>query len=188
MFYAVRKHIAGALLIAAIVLLVGCSTMMILPKGVPPIKKLETGSVAGVSLNIKSAETNSREYAILNSSKQATGFVTNRQAWSKMLVEALAGELSRRGAQVRVNAPVTISIALPEIIVNQSRGFLRSSIKVAVTSSTGWSKRYEVTVESDPGPFETLYTTMISVSGQTLGEAIKTMLEDAEFLAQLRKK
>jgi len=188
MFTAVKKQIAGALLIAALVLPAGCSTMMIMPKGVPSIKGLEAGSLAGMSLSIKNIEANSAEYAILNSSKENTGFVTDRQAWSGMLVEALAAEFSKRGAQVRVSAPVMISIALPEITVNQSRGFLRSSIKVSVSSSTGWSKKYEAFAESDPGPFDMLYNTVNSVSGQTLGVAVKAMLEDAEFLAQLKKK
>jgi uncharacterized lipoprotein YajG len=130
MFSAVQKHIAGALLIAAIVLLAGCSTT-IMPRGVLPIKGLETGSLAGISLSIRNVEAESMEYEILNRSKQNTGFVTNRQAWSRMLVEALAKEFSKRGAQVRANAPVTISIALPEIIVNQSRGIFQTSVKVA---------------------------------------------------------
>lgn len=188
MFSAIQKHIVGAVLMTAIVLLAACSTMMIMPKGVPPIKGLETGSLAGMSLSIKNTEAHSTEYAILNSFKQNTGFVTNRQAWSKMLVEALAEELSKRGAQVRVNAPVTISIALPEITVSQSRGLLWSSVKVAVSSSTGWSKTYEVVAESDPGPFENLHTAVNDASGQTIGEAVKAILGDAEFLFQLKKK
>jgi uncharacterized lipoprotein YajG len=188
MFYAVQKHIAVTILIVAIVLLAGCSTMMIMPKGVPPIKEIETVSFSGISLSISNSEENSREYAILDSSRQNTGFVTNRRAWSQMLVEALAEELSRRGAQVRVNAPVMISIALPEITVNQSRGFLRSSVKVAVSSSKGWSKMYEADTELDPGPFEMLYTTVTHASSQTLSAVIKAMLEDAAFLAQLKKK
>jgi hypothetical protein len=55
MFSAVQKHIAGALLIAAIVLLAGCSTT-IMPRGVPLIKGLETGSLAGISLSIRNVE------------------------------------------------------------------------------------------------------------------------------------
>lgn len=181
------KTFTGALLVAAIILLAGCSTT-IMPKSVPPIKGLETGSLAGMSLSIKNIETDSREYAILNSSGQNTGFVTNRQAWSVMLVEALATELSKRGAQVRLNAPVTVSIGLPEIKVNQSRGIYQSSIKVSVSLSTGWSKKYEAVADSDPGPFEKLATTVRNASSQTLGEAVKAILGDAEFLYQLKKK
>jgi uncharacterized lipoprotein YajG len=181
------KSIVGPALIAGVFLLNGCSAT-VMPRDIPPIKGLETGSLAGFSLGIKNAETGSTEYAILNSSGQVGGFVTNRQAWSRKLVEALAGELSRRGAQVRVNAPLTIGIALPEITFSQDRGILQFKVKVAVSSSTGWSKTYEAAAESDPGPFELLDATANRVSGQVLVEAIKAILGDAEFLAQLRKK
>jgi uncharacterized lipoprotein YajG len=183
------KIFTGDMLIAAIIFfLSGCSTMMIMPNDVPPIKVLKTGSLAGMSVSIRNSEVHSTEYAILNSFKQNTGFVANRRAWSKMLVEALAEGLSKQGARVRFNAPVTISIALPEITVSQSRGLLWSSVKVAVSSSTGWSKTYEVVAESDPGPFENLHTSVNDAAGQALGEAVKAILEDAEFLFQLKKK
>jgi hypothetical protein len=89
---------------------------------------------------------------------------------------------------VRVNAPLTIGIALPEITFSQDRGILQFKVKVAVSSSTGWSKTYAAAAESDPGPFELLDATANRVSGQVLVEALRTILGDAEFLAQLRKK
>lgn len=181
------KGIVGLLLISNALLLAGCSTT-VMPKDVPLVKGLEIGTLAGVSLSIRDAETDQSEYAILNSSGQGAGLVTNRQAWSKKLVEALAGELSRRGAQVRVNAAVTIGIALPEIMFSQDRGILQFKVKVVVTSSAGWSKTYEAAAEADPGAFELLDATANRLSGLVLKEAVKALLGDAEFLAQLGKK
>lgn len=181
------KVVVGPFLLMAVVLFVGCSTT-VMPKDVSLIKGLETGPLAGVSLGIKNAETDATAYAILNNAGQGAGFVTNRQTWSRKLVEGMAGELSRRGAQVRVNAPVTIGIALPEITYSQDRGVLRFKVKVAVSSSAGWSKTYEAAAESEPGLFELLDATANRVSGQALAEAVKTILGDHEFLSQLGKK
>jgi len=182
------KAVIGALLIVSALLLAGCSTT-VMPKDVPPIKGLEIGSLAGASLGIKNAETDSTEYEIQASVEQGgPGFVTNRQVWSRKLVEALAGELSRRGAQVRVNAPMTFGIAVPEITHSEDRGVLQFKVKVSVSSSTGWSRTYDVTAGSDPGPFELLDATANRVSGLALAEAVKAILGDDNFLAQLRKK
>lgn len=181
------KGIVGTLLIVSALVLIGCSTT-VMPKDVPLIKGLETGPLAGASLGIRNAEMDAKEYAILNGSGQGAGLVMNRQAWSRKLVESLAGELSRRGAQVRVNAAATIGIALPEITYSQDRGILQLKVKVAVSSSAGWSKTYEVAAEADPGPFEGLDATANRAASLVLVEAIKAILGDAEFLAQLRKK
>lgn len=173
-----------ALLVCSAMLLTGCG-VKVMPNTVPVLKNVETPSMNEVSLIVVNAEKDSSDYQILNDKGQNIGFVANKQAWSKKLVESLAGELAKRGAHVRANASLTLSIALPEIIFNQIRDTYQFKVKTVVTSSTGWSKNYEGIAESGLGLFESAETLANRLAGSALADAVKAMLSDADFLAQV---
>jgi hypothetical protein len=86
---------------------------------------------------------------------------------------------------VKANAKLVLSVSLPEMTYNEDRTSSRFAVKALVTFSTGWSKTYEGLAKADrlqaPKEAERL-------AGQALGAAIKAMLGDAEFQAQLLKR
>ncbi len=181
---AIMKSAVSALICA--VQLAACS-IMVLPNDVRPITGFEAVSLAEVSCIVTNAEEDSSEHVILNDKGEKTGIRANRQAWSKKLVEALAVELAKRGAHVRINAPLTLNVALPEITFTQIGNLNQFIVKVVVASSTGWSGKYEGIAESGLSAFESMNVMANRLAGQALAEAIKAMLRDEDFVAQLRK-
>lgn len=179
-----RKRGRVAALICSAALLSGCS-YAIMPKSVPPIKGYEALSLTAVSVTVRNAEKDATEYEILTDEGQNPGLRANRQAWSKRLVEALAGELARRGARVSSDAPVTLSLALPEIIFLQTSALYQLKVKVAVSTSTGWSKQYEGIAGSSRYRAWSVTAEADRWAAQALAEAVKAMLGDPEFLAHL---
>jgi uncharacterized lipoprotein YajG len=173
--------IAG--LLCSAVMLTGCSYTA-MPKNVPTMTGSETMSLSGVSVIVTNAEKDSTEYKILTNGKDDSGFRANREAWSRKLVEALAKELARRGAQVRSNAPVKLSLALPEITFIESKTEYQFKVKVVASSSKGWSKTYEGTAGTSRYRAASMAAEADRLAGETLAETVKTMLGDAEFLAQ----
>ena len=174
---------AIAALFYSAVMLTGCSYTT-MPKNVPTMTGSETKSLSGVSVIVTNAERDSTEYKILTDGKDDSGFRANREAWSKKVVEALARELARRGAQVRSNAPVKLSLALPEITFIESKTEYQFKVKVVVSSSKGWSKTYEGTAGTSRYRAVSMAAEADRLAGETLAETVKTMLGDAEFLAQ----
>lgn len=173
-----------AVLICGAAMLVGCS-ITVMPNNVPLIKGFETRSLKGVSLIVANAEKDATEYDIRNDRGDNSGLRTNRRAWSAKLVESLAGELARRGARVESHASLTLSITLPEIIFTQTRDLYQFKVKVLVSSSRVWSKNYEGIAESGLIGIESTTSMTNRLAGQALQEAVKAMLDDAEFLARL---
>jgi hypothetical protein len=178
---------SAAALAVCSVLLAGCGVKVV-PNNVPIIKNIETASLNGVSLIVVNGEKDSSDSKILNEKGQNLGFAANKQAWSKKLVESLASELARRGTQVRANAPLTLTVALPDIIFNQTRDVYQFKVKAAVSLSTGWSKNYDGIAESGLGFFESVDAMANRLAGQALSEAVRSMLGDDEFIAQLSSK
>lgn len=178
---------AVALLVFGTLMLAGCGVKVV-PNDIPAIKNIDTPPMNGVSLIVVNAEKDSSDFPILNDKGQNPGFIANKQAWSKKLVEALAGELAKRGAQVRANAPLTLSIAMPEIVLNQVKDKYQFKVKVAATSSTGWSKTYEGSAESSPVFFESADTLANRLAGLALADAVRALLSDPDFLAQITSK
>ncbi|HUK99718.1 MAG TPA: hypothetical protein VLX29_02560 [Nitrospirota bacterium] len=176
-----------ALLVCSAMLLAGCS-VKVTPNNVPLITNVETPRMSGVSLLVVNVEKDSSDSRILNDKGHSLGFVANKQAWSKKLVEALASELAKRGAHIRANNTLTLSIALPEIVFNQIQDKYQFKVKAVVTSSTGWSKNYDGMAESGLGLFESADTLAKRVAGRALADAVKAMLSDTEFLAQVTDK
>ncbi len=174
---------AIAALLCSAVILSGCSYTA-MPKNVPTMTGTETISLSGVSVIVTNAEKDSTEYKILTDGKDDSGFRANRAAWSKKLVEALARELARRGAKVRSNAPVKLSLTLPEITFIESKTEYQFKVKVVVSSSKGWSKTYEGTAGTSRYRATSMAAEADQLAGETLAEAVKAMLGDAEFLAQ----
>ena len=179
------KRSAVAALVFSSSLLAGYSYTAT-PRVVPLVKEYETVSLMSVSLIVTNAEKDSGECDILTEKKEQSGFRANRRDWSKKLVEALARELARRGARVRSDAPVTLGLALPEITFSQTKELYEFKAKVAVSSSKGWSKVYEGIAGSSRYGIGSMVTEADRLAGQTLAEAIRTMLCDAEFIEHLR--
>jgi uncharacterized lipoprotein YajG len=176
-----------ALLVCSTMFLTGCG-VKVMPKSVPAIRDVETPPMNGVSLIVVNGEKDSSNFPILNDKGQNLGFVANKQAWTKELVESLAGELAKRGAHIRANASLTLSITLPAIIFNQVRDTYQFKVQVAVTSSTGWSNKYSGVAESALGFFESTDALANRLAGRALADAVKAMLNDADFLAQVSGK
>jgi hypothetical protein len=187
LLYPAKKHFALAALIVSVALFTGCS-MSIKPSAVPLVKGLEPISLSGDSLSITNAEKDSSAYDILNEKGQKLGITANRQAWSRIFIDALAGEMSRRGAQIRAKAPLTLSIALPEITFIQNKDEYAVRVKISVSTSKGWSKTYEAVAKSESGLFESLDHLTARLAGQALSEGIKILISDVEFLAQVGRK
>jgi len=176
--------LAATVLIAD--LLGGCSET-VMPNKVPPVTGFDTVSLKGVSLIVINAEQDASLYDVPNDKGQHLGISVNRHAWSKSLVESMANEFAKRGAQLRANAPLKLRIMLPEITFNHSKNDYQFKVKVAVSSSSGWAKTYDAIAETESGIFESSDALLERLAGQVLAEAVKTTLGDAEFLAQLRK-
>ena len=175
---------AVAALLYSVVILTGCSYTA-MPKNVPVITGSETMSLSGVSVVVTNAEKDSTEYKIHTNGKDDSGFRANREAWSRKLVEALARELARRGAQVRSNAPVKLSLALPEITFIESKTDYQFKVMASVSLSKKWSKAYEGTAGTSRYKAASMAAEADQLAGDALAEAVKSMLGDAEFLAQL---
>jgi len=175
---------ASAALIFILALLAGCNYTA-MPNNVPRLTRGDDLSLKNISVIIINAEKNGSTEEILNNQGGTSGFQANRQRWSKKLVESLAAELARRGAMVRSNAQVTFSISLPEITMLQTTNLYQFKVKVLVVSSTGWSKTYEGVAGGDINSVWSVTSAAAQWSGQALGEAIKAMMHDREFLAAL---
>ncbi len=182
--FPVMKGGAVAVLISGAVLLAGCS-ITVMPDNIPMIKEYETVSLAGDCLIVTNAEKDSTVYEVPNEKGGKSGLRGNRQAMSKTLVESLAMELARRGASVRVGAPVTLGLALPEALFVQINDVYRFKVKVSVSSSLGWSKNYDGIAESSLGTTESATAMANRLAAQALAGSIKAMLADSDFLAQL---
>jgi hypothetical protein len=87
-----------AALIFSFVLIPGCG-VSIRPDNIPVLQGYENVSLTGASLLVTSTEQDSSEYVVRNDSGAKSGITANRYAWSKMFVQALAGELARRGSR-----------------------------------------------------------------------------------------
>jgi uncharacterized lipoprotein YajG len=174
----------AAALVLCLSLLASCS-YTVMPKSAPPVKEFSDLSLKDAFLIVTNAEKDASLYSIPNENGKNTALRTNRQKWSTLLVEALAGELAKRGARVSSRAALTMSLAVPEITFTQTRELSRYTVKVLVSSSTGWSKNYAVTAQAGPQGMETVTAMADRLAGQSLAEAVKAMLGDAEFTAQL---
>lgn len=174
-------------LVCSAMLIAGCGVMVI-PNNIPLIKNVEIPKMNGVTLIVVNVEKDSSDYQILNDKGQNLGLVANKHMWSKKLVESLAGELAKRGAYIRANSSLTLSIALPKIVFNQIGDMYQFKIETEVSTSTGWSKNYMGIAETGLGYFESMNSLVNRLAGLALGDAVKTMLNDADFLAQISGK
>ncbi len=185
--HAAAKGLAVVALICITAILAGCS-YKVLPKNVPPVKDYEALSLKDVSLIITNAEQGASEYVIPTETGAKSALRTNRQALSKLLVEALSTELAKRGAQLRSRAALTLNLAVPEITFIQTKDLFQIKVKALVSSSTGWSKNYEGIADTGRSGSESVNAMVNRLGGRALAETIKAMLGDAEFLEQLSKK
>jgi hypothetical protein len=171
-------------LLVCIAWLPGCS-YTVKPGNLPSAGANQEISFSGVTVLLVNAEKSAAETAVTADGRSSSGLKANRQTWSKKLVEAAAGELARRGAQVRANAKLVLSISLPDIIFKEDREASQFTVKAQVNSSTGWSKVYEGSAKAEglSSPSET-----DRLAARALADAAKAMLNDAEFQAQLLKR
>ncbi len=183
--FAYRNTFAAALF--CVLLIAGCS-LTVKPDTIPTLREYGKVSLSGATLLVTNAEKDSSVYEIRNQSGAKWGITANRFVWSKMLVQALAGEFAWRGAQVQINAPLTLSVAISEIVFNQYGKLCQLRVVVSILSSTGWSRDYEGIAEARPGAFESMAVLVNRLAGEALAEAIKSLLRDDDFLTQLRHK
>lgn len=176
------------LLVLCLALLAGCSTYAIAPKMPAPVKGFDGLSLSAVSLLVVNAEKDASEQDILTPSKGRTGLRGNRQVWAKRLVESLSRELAVRGARVRSDAPVVLSITLPEITFSESRGSMRFAVRAGVSSSVGWAKEYEGVADSGDRSSGAVQEEADRLAGQALADVVRKMLGDTQFLVRLGSK
>jgi hypothetical protein len=184
--HVIRRVVAAALVCLAL-LVAGCG-VKVLPNNVPVVKNVETPPLNGTSLIVVNGEKSATEVPILNEKGQNLGFRANKQAWSRKLVESLAAELARRGANIRSTAPTTLTMTLPEIVFNQEKDRYQFKVKTLVASSAGWSKSYDGAAETGLGMFESADAMANRLAGLALADAVRAMLSDPEFLSQLSAK
>ncbi len=176
------------LLTLCLALLGGCSIYTVMPRVPPPVKGFEGLSLSAVSLLVVNAEKDAAEQDILTLKKGRSGLRGNRQAWAKRLVESLSRELAVRGARVRSDAPVVLSVAVPEITFSESRGQLQFTVRAAVSSSVGWAKEYEGVAASSDRSTGSVQADADRLAGQALADVVKKMLGDTAFLVRLGSK
>lgn len=171
-------------LLVCLVLISGCS-YTVKPRNLPSVGGNQAISLAGVTVLLVNAEKNPTETAIPTDKKSSSGLKASRQAWARQLVEAVAGELARRGAQVRASAKIVLGISLPDITFKQDREASKFVVTAQVSSATGWSKTYEGTAKAEglSSPSET-----DRLAAMALADAARAILADAEFQAQLLKR
>ena len=178
------KHAAAAVI--AGVVLSGC-VITADPDRVPMQKAGLQQNLTGLSLSVQSAGRDALPGPILTETGVDVGFVGDRQAWSRKLTEALAGELARKGAVLRATAPLKLSIAVTGVTLVQTGEVNQFKVKVTASSSRGWTKNYEASSEATAGVFETMDSMTRRLAGQSLAEVNKVILSDRDFLAQFGK-
>ncbi len=171
--------------IFCLVLISGCS-ITARPDHIPVLKEYGKVSLAGASFIVMNAEKDSSEHEIRNDKGAKSGVVANRFVWSKLLVQALAGEFAARGAQVRATAALSLGVSVPEIIFNQFGNVCQFRVVVNIKASTGWSRDYEGIAEGQPNLFESTGVLVNRLANEALAEVIKSVLRDDDFLAHLR--
>jgi uncharacterized lipoprotein YajG len=185
--HAAAKKLAVVALFCVTATLAGCS-YPVTPKNVPSVRDYEALSLKDASLIVTNAEQDSTVYVLPTETGAKSALRTNRQAQSKLLVEALAGELAKRGARLSSRAPLTLSVSLPQITFIQTKELFQIKVKALISSSAGWSKNYEGIAETSKSGSESVNAMVNRLGGRALADTIKAMLGDAEFLEQLNKK
>ena len=179
-----KKWFLPGLLLAGILILQSCSYTAI-PRSVPMVREMDGLSFKGISVLVTNAETDAAEQSIPTETKRSSAFKANKRAWSQKLVESLAGELARRGADIRVSAPIVLSVALPKIVFTESRELVELRARAAVTLS-GWTKEFEGTAKKKTSGVYSVSEEMDRLAGQALSDIITQIISDAELSAQLR--
>ncbi len=181
-FYAHSR--VAALLAATARLLTGCSTL-VTPAPVPMIQENVQSPLQGITVGIVSAEQGAGEQEILTDGGAKTGLRCSRTAWTRILVEAMARELSRRGARVKSTAPLVLRVALPEIHAATPGDFYQVRVKAAIASSQGWLRQYEGIGGMKASQAPDIADEADTIAGHALAAAVKAMLDDPEFLTQM---
>jgi hypothetical protein len=165
----------------------GCG-IMIVPDQVPAQKDARERRLAGVSLTMLYRGQKASVYPILTSTGVDVGYAGDLNVWSKKLAEALGRELARKGAELRTNAHLKLTVSVTGITLLQTGEAKQFTVKVWASSSGGWSKHYEASAEITSGVFETQESMTNRLAGLSLARVIKVMLEDRDFLVQLGAK
>jgi len=179
--------ILAAAAVTGTLLLGGCAVTAV-PDRVP----LQTGApeknLNNVTLVVLNAGQDASPYPILTDKGVDVGYVGDRKKWSQKLTEALAGELARKGAVLRADGSLKLSVAVKEVTLVQTGEADQFKVKASVTSSSGWAKDYEASAETETGAFETVDTMARRLAGMSLAEVNKAILNDPEFQGQLNKR
>lgn len=178
-----NRYLAAVVVMGAL-LSDGC-TVKAIPDRVPMQADSRQKDLTGVSLVVLNAVRDASPHPILTGTGVDVGFVGDRQIWSRKLSEALAAELARKGAALRANARLKLSVAVTEVTLAQAGEINRFTVKVRASSSRGWSKEYEASAEAETGAFETVDSMTRRLAGTSLAEVNKVILNDRELLSHL---
>ncbi len=182
-----RKRFAFSFVIAVGLLLQSCS-YTVMPRTVPLVRENETASFKGVSVLVVNAGKEAGESAIRTEAGRSSAFKGNKRQWSQKLAESLARELARRGADVRVTAPITFSVAVSEIVFVETRELLEFKAKALLSSTSGWTREYKGQASVQTSRIFSLSEEADRLAGRALAEIIKAILSDSDFAAQLNMK
>jgi hypothetical protein len=161
-----------------------CSRGVTLPDAVPPVEGYRDLAWAGSVLDVVSGETDNTDFLIYRSARHGS-FHGNRKRWCDTLVATLAGELSKRGANILPSAANRVTLRLPEITGRSGYMAIGFQAKAVVTSTAGWTKTYDGQASSSEmgTSFE---TRAARAASSTIAELVKTMFADPEFVSQIK--
>ncbi len=172
---------------AAGFLLQSCS-YTVMPRNVPFVAANEAASFKGVSVLVVNAAKETGESPIRTEAGRSSAFRGNKSRWSQKLVESLARELARRGADVRATAPVTVSVAVTEVVLRETRELLEFKAKAVVSATSGWTGEYKGAASIETSRIFSLSEEADRLAGRALAEITKAVITDSDFAAQLKIK
>ncbi len=156
------------------------------PKEIPTVEGRDDLALSGTQVSLINAEEDQSDYHILLPNGRYSS-IANRHLWTEKLIEGLRAELGKRDAAINSTASNKLRFSIPEIAQENGAwgGAARINVKVAVSSSSGWSKTYGGTAFARKGT--TVRDIIVRASSFALADVVKNMLSDKEFLAQIKQ-
>jgi len=142
--------------------------------------------LAGVSVALKNAETDSSEYIIINMQRPSDDmFRTNKRACIDMILNGLNKGLNDRGARVVQEAPCVVTLTIQEVAKKTvGMGTVKCYSTVNVTVGSRLKKAYQGEgAAADVGKVGAGPTIALN---RSLSDVVTHMLTDEEFLSVLK--
>jgi uncharacterized lipoprotein YajG len=144
--------------------------------------------LAGVSVALKNAETDSSEYNIINMQNRSdTSFRTNKRECIDMVMKGLNKGLNDRGARVVEEAPHVVTLTIQEMAHKVvGVGITKYYSTVNVTVGSRWKKAYQGEGASSSWGFGGVSSKMATALDRSLSDVVTNILTDEEFLSALK--